>query len=46
MFHADQIGLRKVHDALSRYAEAQGALMAPAPLLARLAKQGKGFGDM
>ena len=46
MFHADQIGLRKVHDALSRYAETQGALMAPAPLLARLAMQGKGFGDM
>ena len=46
MFYADQVGLDKVAAALARYAEAQGAMMAPAPLLSRLAKEGNGFEDL
>jgi 3-hydroxyacyl-CoA dehydrogenase len=46
MYFADQIGLAKVADALARHAEVQGATMAPAPLLSRLAKEGKGFEDL
>jgi 3-hydroxyacyl-CoA dehydrogenase len=46
MFHADQVGLRTVHDALCRLADVHGDMLKPAPLLESLAKQGKGFGDL
>ena len=44
MFYADQIGLDKVRDALLKYRDRHGAeYWTPAPLLERLAAQGKGF---
>ncbi|MBI2585265.1 MAG: 3-hydroxyacyl-CoA dehydrogenase, partial [Rhodospirillales bacterium] len=46
MFHADQVGLGKVHDALCRLADVHGDMLKPAPLLESLARQGKGFKDL
>ncbi len=47
MFHADQIGLKAVHEAICRYRDAHGAdFWTPSPLLERLAREGKGFGDL
>ena len=46
MFTADRAGLGVVHDALCRLTEAHGDLFAPAPLLERLAGEGKGFEDV
>jgi 3-hydroxyacyl-CoA dehydrogenase len=44
MFHADQIGLRTVYDALLKYEALVGPeFFKPAPLLERLALSGKGF---
>jgi 3-hydroxyacyl-CoA dehydrogenase len=44
MFWADQIGLRSVRDTMLAFQKATGdAFWAPAPLLARLADEGKGF---
>jgi 3-hydroxyacyl-CoA dehydrogenase len=44
MFWADQLGLRKVRDAMLAFQKASGdAFWAPAPLLSRLADEGKGF---
>jgi 3-hydroxyacyl-CoA dehydrogenase len=46
MFYADQIGLHEVARALTRIAARPGvdaAIWAPAPLLTRLASQGKTF---
>jgi 3-hydroxyacyl-CoA dehydrogenase len=44
MFWADQIGLRSVRDAMLGFQKATGdAFWAPAPLLSRLADEGKGF---
>ncbi len=43
MFCADNVGLRKIHDALSRLHDIHGELLRPAPLLAKLARGGKGF---
>ena len=44
MFWADQIGLRSVRDTMLGFQKATGdAFWAPAPLLARLADEGKGF---
>ena len=46
MFHADQVGLSEVARALRHIADAAGAdqeFWTPAPLLARLAEQGKTF---
>ena len=45
MFWADRVGLGAIRDALGRLCEAHGERLAPAPLLERLAAQGKGFGD-
>ena len=45
MFWADRVGLRTIYDAMSRLCDEHGERMAPAPLLKRLAEQGKGFGD-
>ena len=46
MFYADQVGLTHVHDTICRFRDAHGAAWVPAPLLARLAREGKGFGDL
>jgi 3-hydroxyacyl-CoA dehydrogenase len=44
MFWADQIGLRSVRDTMLGFQKATGdAFWAPAPLLGRLADEGKGF---
>jgi 3-hydroxyacyl-CoA dehydrogenase len=44
MFHADRVGLGRVHAALERYAKQVGEeFFAPSPLIARLAKAGRGF---
>jgi 3-hydroxyacyl-CoA dehydrogenase len=44
MFWADQIGLRSVRDTMLAFQKATGdAFWTPAPLLARLADEGKGF---
>ncbi len=45
MFYADRLGPRKIYDALSRLCDVHGELLRPAPLLERLARQGKGFRD-
>ncbi len=46
MFYGDQVGLAKVHEVLRRLQEEHGDSLSPAPLLERLAKEGKGFGDL
>ncbi|MDD5169455.1 MAG: 3-hydroxyacyl-CoA dehydrogenase family protein, partial [Syntrophales bacterium] len=44
MFWADQIGLGKIYEAILKYQETVGAeYWKPAPLLEKLAKEGKGF---
>lgn len=44
MFYADQIGLDKVYEAILKYQDQAGAeCWKPAPLLEKLAKEGKGF---
>lgn len=44
MFYADQVGLDRVHATLERYARQVGEeFFAPAPLITRLAKAGRGF---
>ena len=44
MYYADQLGLKTIHDRLLRYADQVGAeYFAPAPLLTRLARAGRGF---
>jgi 3-hydroxyacyl-CoA dehydrogenase len=44
MYLADQIGLASVHEDVKRFHEAHGVWWEPAPLLARLAKEGGRFG--
>ncbi|HEU4806465.1 MAG TPA: 3-hydroxyacyl-CoA dehydrogenase family protein, partial [Nitrobacter sp.] len=47
MFYADRIGLRHIADRLSYYAEATGdPSLKPAPLLKRLAAEGKTFASL
>ena len=46
MFWADLVGLRTIYDAMSRLYDEHGAWLEPAPLLKRLAEQGRGFGDV
>jgi 3-hydroxyacyl-CoA dehydrogenase len=46
MFHADNVGVKTVYEAMSRLYDVHGELMKPAGLLETLAKQGKGFGDL
>lgn len=47
MFWADQVGLKKIHDALLKYREQTGdRFWEPAPLLTRLVKEGKTFGSL
>ena len=43
MFYADLIGTETVYDVMQRLFETHGELLKPAPLLERLAKDGKGF---
>ena len=45
MFWADLVGLRTVYDTMSRLHDEHGEWLQPAPLLKRLAEQGKGFKD-
>ena len=46
MFWADLVGLRTIYDTMSRLHDEHGEWLKPAPLLQRLAEQGKGFGDL
>ena len=46
MFHADLAGLKNVLDDIKRFQAANPAFWTPAPLLERLAAEGKGFGDL
>ena len=45
MFWADLVGLRTVYDTMSRLHDEHGEWLKPAPLLKRLAEEGKGFRD-
>ena len=45
MFWADLVGLRRIYDTMSRLHDEHGEWLEPAPLLKRLAEQGKGFRD-
>ena len=46
MFWADLVGLRTIYDTMSRLYDEHGEWLEPAPLLKRLAEQGKGFSDV
>ncbi len=43
MFHADRVGLRRIHDRIVEFHRELGERWAPAPLLARLAREGSTF---
>ena len=45
MWHADTVGLKKVHDRICEFNRQHGELWEPAPLLTKLAKEGKTFAD-
>jgi 3-hydroxyacyl-CoA dehydrogenase len=45
MFYADQVGLKKVYADVAAFHTQHGEPWTPAPLLERLAKEGKGFRD-
>ncbi len=46
MFHADQVGLKSVYDAVSRYYDTLGDAWRPAPLLKQLAEAGETFNNL
>jgi len=46
MFHADTVGLKAIHEDVAGFHRAHGPLWEPAPLLERLAGEGKGFRDV
>ena len=46
MFWADLVGLRTIYDTMSRLYDEHGEWLEPAPLLKRLAEQGRGFKDV
>ena len=46
MFYGDSVGLGKIRDVMRRLHEQHGDILRPAPLLERLVKDGKGFGDL
>lgn len=46
LYYADQIGVKTVHEGMCRLFDTHGDMLEPAPLLARLAREGKGFGDL
>jgi 3-hydroxyacyl-CoA dehydrogenase len=45
MWYADAVGLKKVYDRVCQFHEEHGELWEPAPLLKRLAEEGKTFAD-
>ncbi|HWF06764.1 MAG TPA: 3-hydroxyacyl-CoA dehydrogenase NAD-binding domain-containing protein [Candidatus Angelobacter sp.] len=45
MWYADTVGLKKVYERIQQFHKQHGEIWAPAPLLKRLAEQGKGFAD-
>src|SRR6202023_2725007 len=45
MWDADTVGLKKVYDRVCEFHKQHGELWEPAPLLKRLAEEGKGFAD-
>jgi len=46
MFHADRVGLRRIHDRIETFHRELGPRWAPAPLLARLAREGRTFREL
>ena len=46
MHYGDRLGLRKVYDRICEFRQEHGKVWEPAPLLKRLAEQGKGFSEM
>ena len=46
MFWADLVGVRTIYEVMSRLADEHGEWLEPAPLLRRLAKEGRGFADL
>jgi len=46
MFFADRVGLSKVYDRVSAFHREFGSRWTPAPLLERLAREGRSFGDL
>ena len=46
MFWADTIGLRTIHETMRRLHKEHGEWLEPAPLLAELARDDRGFGDL
>jgi 3-hydroxyacyl-CoA dehydrogenase len=46
MFYADTIGLKSVYEDICRFAERDAEAWTPAPLLKRLAEQGKSFASL
>ncbi|HKQ76579.1 MAG TPA: 3-hydroxyacyl-CoA dehydrogenase NAD-binding domain-containing protein [Blastocatellia bacterium] len=45
MWYADTVGLKKVYERVSQFREEHGELWEPAPLLKRLAEEGRTFAD-
>lgn len=45
MWYADTVGLKKVYDRVCQFHEEHGELWAPAPLLKKLAEEGRTFAD-
>ncbi len=45
MWYADTVGLKKVYDRIQEFHRQHGEIWEPAPLLKRLAEQGKSFAD-
>jgi 3-hydroxyacyl-CoA dehydrogenase len=46
MFYADRVGLREIHDRIAAFHRELGPRWAPAPLLARLAREGRTFREL
>jgi 3-hydroxyacyl-CoA dehydrogenase len=46
MFYADRVGLSKIYETIARFHRELGARWAPAPLLERLARDGRTFREM
>jgi 3-hydroxyacyl-CoA dehydrogenase len=46
MWYADTVGLKKVYDRISEFHQQHGELWTPAPLLKRLAEEGKTFAEL
>jgi len=46
MFYAETVGLKKVYERVREFHEQQGEFWKPAPLLKKLAEEGKGFKDL